>query len=77
MKRMELQPADQLTETLLSEILQHGKFGRAAAVAVMINNLGATTEMELAIVARHAVSYLTEQGIYGGAGIRRNLLVLA
>jgi dihydroxyacetone kinase len=31
-------------------------------VAAMINNLGATTEMELAIVARHAVSYLESKG---------------
>ena len=37
----------------------------------MINNLGATTEMELAIVARHAVSFLESKGftverIYAG-----------
>ena len=61
-KRMQLQPADELTETLLTEILQHGKFGNQKRVAVMINNLGATTEMELAIVARHAVSFLESKG---------------
>ena len=37
----------------------------------MVNNLGATTEMELAIVARHAVSFLASKGftverIYAG-----------
>jgi dihydroxyacetone kinase len=37
----------------------------------MVNNLGATTEMELAIVARHAVSFLAGKGftverIYAG-----------
>jgi triose/dihydroxyacetone kinase / FAD-AMP lyase (cyclizing) len=55
-KRMPMQRADQLTETLLSTILQDGKFPER--VAVMVNNLGATTTMELAIVARHAVRFL-------------------
>ncbi len=62
-KRMELQPANQLTETLLSEILQRGSFGNERRVAVMVNNLGATTEMELAIVARHAASFLAVKGL--------------
>jgi dihydroxyacetone kinase len=69
--RTELQPADELTETLLTEILKHGKFGTGKRVAVMVNNLGATTEMELAIVARHAISFLERKGftverIYAG-----------
>jgi dihydroxyacetone kinase len=59
-KRMPVQPADELTETLLNAILQHGKF--SGQVAVMVNNLGATTTMELAIVARHAVSFLESKG---------------
>jgi dihydroxyacetone kinase len=71
-KRMELQPADELTETLLTEILKYGKFGDEKRVAVMVNNLGATTEMELAIVARHAIPVLQRKGftverIYAGA----------
>jgi len=57
-KRTELQPADELTETLLTEILKHGKFGDEKRVAVMVNNLGATTEMELAIVAAIQCSFL-------------------
>jgi dihydroxyacetone kinase len=70
-RRTELQSADQLTETLLIEILKHGKFGDEKRVAVMVNNLGATTEMELAIVARHAVLFLESKGftverIYAG-----------
>jgi dihydroxyacetone kinase len=70
-KRTLLQPADQLTETLLTEILQQGKIGAGKRVAVMVNNLGATTEMELAIVARHAMSFLESKGftverIYAG-----------
>ena len=71
-KRTELQPADELTETLLTEILKYGKFGDEKRVAVMVNNLGATTEMELAIVARHAIPVLQRTGftverIYAGA----------
>ena len=67
--RMPLQPADALTETLLTSILQHRKF--PTPVAMMINNLGAATAMELAIVARHAVSFLVSKGftverIYAG-----------
>jgi dihydroxyacetone kinase len=61
-KRMRLQTADELTETLLAEVLKHGRFGDEKRVAVMVNNLGATTEMELAIVARHAMSFLESKG---------------
>ncbi|HET6217910.1 MAG TPA: dihydroxyacetone kinase subunit DhaL [Acidobacteriaceae bacterium] len=59
-KRMLLQPANELTETLLTAILQQGKFSKQ--VAVMVNNLGATTAMELAIVSDHAVSFLEGKG---------------
>jgi triose/dihydroxyacetone kinase / FAD-AMP lyase (cyclizing) len=66
--RTELQPANQVTETLLTEILRQGSFGHGSSgdaqrVAVMVNNLGATTEMELAIVARHAASFLAGRGL--------------
>jgi dihydroxyacetone kinase len=61
-KRAHLQTADQLTETLLTEILKHKRFGDEKRVAVMVNNLGATTEMELAIVARHAMPFLESEG---------------
>jgi triose/dihydroxyacetone kinase / FAD-AMP lyase (cyclizing) len=68
--RMPVQSADALTETLLTSILQHKEI--PAPVAIMINNLGATTAMELAIVARHAVTFLaasglTVQRIYSGS----------
>jgi triose/dihydroxyacetone kinase / FAD-AMP lyase (cyclizing) len=59
--RMPLQSADALTETLLTSIVQRKKF--PTSVAIMINNLAATTAMELAIVARHAVSFLASRGI--------------
>jgi triose/dihydroxyacetone kinase / FAD-AMP lyase (cyclizing) len=70
-KRAQLQTADELTETLLTEILKYGKFSDEKRVAVMVNNMGATTEMELAIVARGASSFLESRGftlerIYAG-----------
>jgi len=70
-RRMPLQSADELTETLLTEILKRGSFGDEKRVAVMVNNLGATTEMELAIVAGHVMPFLESRGftverIYAG-----------
>ncbi len=70
-QRMELQSANQVAETLLTKILQHGSLGNQKRVAVMVNNLGATTEMEIAIMARHTVSVLaardfTVERIYAG-----------
>ncbi len=71
-QQVKIQPADELTETLLTQILQYGDFSSEKRVAVMLNNLGATTTMELAIVARHAVPYLETKGfiverIYAGS----------
>ncbi len=60
--RTRMQPADELTETLLNQILKRGNFGNDRRVALMINNLGATTAMELAIVARHAITILEKKG---------------
>jgi dihydroxyacetone kinase len=56
--RTQLRPADQLTDMLLNEILKHRKFGDSKRVVVMVNNLGSTTEMELAIVARHVITVM-------------------
>ncbi len=61
-ERTDLQPADKLTETLLAQLLKYGKLGEQKRVAVMVNNLGATTEMELAIIARHVVPVLERAG---------------
>lgn len=60
--RTRMQPADELTETLLNQILRRGNFGNDRRVVLMINNLGATTAMELAIVARHAMTTLGKMG---------------
>jgi dihydroxyacetone kinase len=60
--RARLQPADDLTDSLLAEILRHREFGPEKRLAVMVNNLGATTEMELAIVAHRAFDFLQGKG---------------
>src|SRR5262249_12790812 len=70
-RRAKLQPADQLSETLLTQIVKGRNFDGEKRIAVMINNLGATTEMELAIVARHAFVFLEKTGfvverLFGG-----------
>jgi dihydroxyacetone kinase len=61
-KRTQIKSATELTDTLLAEILKHGNFGEEKRVAIMVNNLGATTTMELAVVAHHAVPFLTNKG---------------
>jgi dihydroxyacetone kinase len=60
--RAELQPSADLAETLLTEILKYGNFGDEKRVALLVNNLGATTDMELAIVTRDALSLLQREG---------------
>jgi dihydroxyacetone kinase len=62
-RRTKIKRADELTETLLTEIFRYGSFGDEKRVAVMVNNLGATTEMELAIVARHVIPFLESKGL--------------
>jgi triose/dihydroxyacetone kinase / FAD-AMP lyase (cyclizing) len=69
--RTKLQQADQLTETLLGRILMARNFGDSKRIVVMINNLGATTQMELGVVARHTAMFLekgefTVERIYSG-----------
>ncbi len=61
-QRTELRSADELSENLLTEIIKYGKFGQEKRVAVMLNNLGSTTAMELAIVARRVVPFLGDRG---------------
>src|SRR5262249_45741143 len=62
--------ANALTEMLLTEVLKHGKVGDEKRAPGMVNNLGATTEMQLGIVARHAVPFLQNnrcvERIYAG-----------
>ncbi|MBR8086988.1 dihydroxyacetone kinase subunit DhaK [Burkholderia vietnamiensis] len=56
-------PADALVETLLSRIVADLVLDRGERVALLVNGLGATPDMELAIVLRAAYDNLTRRGI--------------
>ena len=60
-RRVSLRSADRLVEELLEPILSHASRVNRR-IALMINNLGSTTLMELAIVARHALATLASHG---------------
>ena len=52
--RIPLASADQLADRLVESILSTHSLDSGARIALLVNNLGATTTMELAIVARRA-----------------------
>lgn len=56
-------PADALADTLLSSIVGDLVLDRGERVALFVNGLGATPDMELAIVLRAAHDNLTRRGI--------------
>lgn len=56
--RVGIEPADRLVERLLAAILDDLDPGAGGRVALLVNGLGGTPAMELAIVARHAVRVL-------------------
>lgn len=62
-ERTVMKSADELTDRLIEAIISDMKIERGARVAMLINGLGATPPMELAIVARRALSVLREKGI--------------
>ena len=62
-ERTKLRRADGLVDTILNTILIDRGLDRGARVALMINGLGGTPPMELAIVARRAIALLRERGL--------------
>src|SRR5439155_10021218 len=60
-RRAFLEPADSLVDQLLDTILATRMRGTARLV-LMVNNLGGTPTMELAVVARRAVAVLEGRG---------------
>jgi triose/dihydroxyacetone kinase / FAD-AMP lyase (cyclizing) len=62
-ERAPLESADALTGRLLDHILSAHPLAAGEPVALMINNLGATTAMELAIIARRALSHLQSRNL--------------
>ncbi|MHB9836061.1 dihydroxyacetone kinase family protein [Paraburkholderia terrae] len=55
--------ADQLTDTLLTAITDDLQLASGERVALLVNGLGATTPMELAVVARAAINGLKQRGL--------------
>ncbi|WP_066192179.1 dihydroxyacetone kinase subunit DhaK [Gracilibacillus timonensis] len=61
-ERVQLQPADKIAETLLEKILADKDY-IGQEVAIMVNGMGATPEMELFIVYRQVEKILEDKGI--------------
>ncbi|QSQ20695.1 dihydroxyacetone kinase subunit DhaK [Pyxidicoccus parkwayensis] len=62
-RRVPMQPADALVDTLLTTILEDRRISSGERVALLVNGLGGTPPMELAIVARRALAVLREAGV--------------
>src|SRR5262249_36845804 len=62
-RRGPLEPADVLVDRLLDAVLADLALAPGARVVLLINNLGATPTMELAVVARRAVAVLEGRGM--------------
>lgn len=62
-KRMRMRTADELADELIENMLQAKPLHKGDRVAALINNLGATTGMELAIFARRVLAILRGQGV--------------
>lgn len=62
-ERVAPMPADMLAQTLLANIADELALQRGERVALLVNGLGATTEMELAVVMRAAFEQLSARGV--------------
>jgi triose/dihydroxyacetone kinase / FAD-AMP lyase (cyclizing) len=62
-RRARLQPADVLVEEVCRRILAVKQIGSGARVVVLVNNLGGTPPMELAILTRAALRLLNARGV--------------
>ncbi|HQT76667.1 MAG: dihydroxyacetone kinase subunit DhaK [Rhodospirillales bacterium 20-64-7] len=62
-RRERLEPADRLVEAMLDVILADRCITANDRVALLVNGLGGTPPMELAIVARHALTTLRSRGL--------------
>ncbi|MCZ7465646.1 dihydroxyacetone kinase family protein [Rhizobium rhizogenes] len=62
-RRMPIASTDQLVKLVLETIKADGRLKSGNRVALLVNGLGSTPPMELAIVARSAVTQLEEMGV--------------
>ncbi|MEK4803139.1 MULTISPECIES: dihydroxyacetone kinase subunit DhaK [Oceanobacillus] len=63
MERTKLLPADELVTKLMNKLLEESELKSGDEVAVLVNGLGSTTQMELFIVNRKVGQILKEKGI--------------
>lgn len=61
--RQKIMSADAITDRVLDAIIADRGYDEGTRVALLVNNLGGTTTMELAVVARRALSRLRERGL--------------
>ncbi len=73
-RRTKLMPADQIVEHLLATILVDLAPPPGARVALLVNGLGGTPLMELAIVARKALAQLRAAGLHVARAWSGNLM---
>lgn len=62
-RRISLEPADALVDRLLGPVFANLSSAPEDPVVLVVNNLGATPSMELAIVARRAIRVLEEKSL--------------
>lgn len=62
-KRVPIAPSDELVTQLLNGIMPALGVRAGSRIAVLLNNLGSTTNMELAIVGKTVFSLLSERGV--------------
>jgi len=62
-ERGEIRPANELVEQMIARIAEECGLKTGDRVALLVNGLGATPPLELAIVARHALAVLRQRGI--------------
>ncbi|TZG33385.1 dihydroxyacetone kinase family protein [Agrobacterium sp. B1(2019)] len=62
-RRMPIAPADELVKLVLETIKADGRLKSGDRVALLVNGLGSTPPMELAVVARSAVTRLEAKGV--------------
>lgn len=62
-ERIGLEPADRIVDRLLTPILEDLPFASGDEVALLVNGMGGTPQVELYIVFRRAAEVLAEKGI--------------
>lgn len=62
-RRGQIAPVDEMLEELLAQIVRYGGYKSGDRVALLVNGLGGTPALELAIVTRYALRRLVELGI--------------